>query len=998
MIPTAALAVLAAGFCSASLHGAPAPANPVSLAGDWRFKLDPDKAGDTEKWYLKDLDDKIKLPGILQGQGYGDDISKDTPWVLTLGADWWKNQDKDLVDHFSQPGKTEVPFLSQPPKHYLGIAWYQRDIDIPAEWSGRRVVLYLERAHWQSTVYVDDKQYAFNDSLVAPHITDLGILTPGKHRLTIRVDNRTMLPDTANPSHLTDAHSITDGLGAAWNGFVGRIELSATSPVWIDDAQAFPDLAKRMVHLRLKIGNAGGASGNGTLRVDFDSQDMGIPGAFLDNDLTGNFTANVTWDANGGSAMLDIPMAYNPMPWDEYHPAIQHYTLTLKGDSADDQSKLNFGMRQITADGKSLLLNGKPINLRTTHDGGEFPLTGYPSMDVAAWKKIIQVCKDYGLNGMRFHSWCPPEAAFEAADELGFYLQPECGMWNDFGTPGMPQRLNDETVRLLKAYGNHPSFILLSPSNEPRGYQRITPQWAADWYAKDPRRLYSAGTGWSDPSQITGGAQYASMPAYGRGSLRGNSGWFGLDYHSALDNVNIPVLAHEVGQWCAYPDFDIIKKFTGYLRPSNYDIFQYLADQHGLLPWNKIFSWASGRFQLACYKEEIEANLRTPGLAGFQLLDLHDYLGQGTALIGVVDAFWEPKNYVTAEEFRQFSGPLVPLARLTKRVFTSTDAFDVDAEIYNYSDGPVNRALPFWKIVNARGETVDSGSLDSLNIPIGKNTPLGKISANLSTLASPGAYRLLVGLEGTSIVNSWNFWVYPAAISDQVPADVTLTDSWNDARAALAAGKKVLFSPKDADLDPKLSPHMARVPVFWNIQMTLRPPQNPVAKFDAMLGLYCDKSSGALAKFPTDLFCDWQWTSIVNNVRSVNLDQAPAALRPIVWAIDDWNRNWKLGVIFEAWVGDGGDNDGRLLVSAINVVKPANAVAQQLRRSLLDYMADDEKFSPAEFDQLTRQQAGDLWVGGNPPPAAPAAPRAFDPDLNDGTIPPPAAAAPAGAN
>ena len=988
-----ALVAAAAILAPARLPGAdtpPAAAAVQSLAGEWRFKLDRDNTGDGEKWFNQDLGDKIKLPGILQGQGYGDDISADTPWVLTLGPGWWKIQDKDLVDHFSQPGKTEVPFLSQPAKHYLGLAWYQRDIDIPDSWANRRVVLFLERAHWESTVYVDDKPYARQDSLVAPHVTDLGVLTPGKHRLTIRVDNRTITPNDGQ--HLLDSHAVSDSLGATWNGIVGRIELSATTPVWIDDAQAFPDLAKKSVHLKVKIGNLGGAAGSGVLTVNFDSQEMDTPGAHLDHELTGNVAANVTWDATGGAAEMEVPLPYTALPWSEFHPALQHYTLTLKGGAADDQYKLDFGMRQVSFDDKALLLNGQPINLRTTHDGGEFPLTGYPSMDLASWKKIIKTCQDFGLNGMRFHSWCPPEAAFEAADEMGFFLQPECGMWNAFD-PGsaMSQRLEDETARLLKAYGNHPSFVLLSPSNEPKGrYTQVTPKWAANWYAKDNRRLYSAGTGWSDPSQVTGGPQYASMPSFGRGVLRNSGGWFGLDYRTALDTVHIPVLAHEVGQWCAYPDFDIIHKFTGYLRPSNYDIFKYIADQHGLLPWNTIFAWASGRFQLSCYKEEIEANLRTPGLAGFQLIDLHDYLGQGTALIGVLDAFWESKGYVTAAEFRQFAGPVVPLARLTKRIFTSTDAFDVAAEIYNYSEGPIAQAAPSWKILDAAGKKVASGSLAGLKIPVGKNTALGNIHADLSSLASPGAYRLVVGLDGTDISNSWNFWVYPAAISDQVPDDVTLTDSWADARTALAAGKKVLFSPKDADLDPALSPHMTNLPVFWNIQMTVRA-ANATAKFDAMLGLLCDTSSKALGKFPTAMFCDWQWTSIVNNVRTVNLNKAPAELRPIVWAIDDYDRNWKLGVIFEARVGDSGENQGRLLVSAVNVQNPKGAVAQQLRRSLLDYMAGSD-FNPAT--QLSLQQAGDLWVAGNPPAATPTAPRAFDPDLNDGTIPAPASPAP----
>lgn len=614
-------------------------------------------------------------------------------------------------------------------------------------------------------------------------------------------------------------------------------------------------------------------------------------------------------------------------------------------------------------------------------------------MDVESWKKIIQACKDYGLNGIRFHSWCPPEAAFEAADELGFYLQPECGLWADFGSPEMQQWLNDETERLLAAYGNHPSFILLSPSNEPRNYSRFTPQWAATNYAKDNRRLYSAGTGWSDPSQVNGGAQYASLVRFGNGNLRNTSGWFGGDYRDALETVHIPVLAHEVGQWCAYPDFDVINKFTGYLKPSNYDIFKYIAEQEGVLDQDHAFAWASGRFQLECYKEEIEANLRTPGLSGFQLLDLHDYLGQGTALIGVVDAFWDPKSYVTAAEFRRFAGPTVPLSRLASRIYTSDQTLESDVELYHFGEKPITNAAPRWKIVNSSGKTVAGGEWNARDIPIGKNIPLGKVSADLSKLAAPGAYKLIVwaepeyhgthtGLLHPLCSNDWNFWLYPAQVSTATPSDVLVTRTWSEATTRLAADGKVLFMPGTADLDPAKCPPMKNVPVFWNIQMTVRPPQNTRPKFDAMLGLLCDTKSPALAEFPTEANCDWQWTQLVNNVRSVNLSKAPASLRPIVSAIDDWNRNWRLGVIFECNVGP-----GRLLVSAINLDNPASrdggSELQQLRRSLLDYMAG-EKFKPVAT--LTPEQAGSLWAEASSAPASTEPTRKFDPDLNDGTI------------
>jgi beta-galactosidase len=989
------LCALAVAVCLAARINA---AEVLPLAGEWRFALDRANVGTNENWFTKKLPETIKLPGILQAQGFGDDISTNTPWVLGLGDAWWKLQPAALREHFSQPGHVEVPFLSQPPKHYLGAAWYQRDIEVPANWQGRHFTLFLERAHWQSKVWIDDKEFPANDSLSTPHVTDLGTLTPGKHRLTIRVDNRLQLPAAG---HLVDSHSISDSLGATWNGIVGNIELRSTPPVWIEDVQVFPKglgtvsdniQATAEVLVKIKVGNTSGKAGNTRLLVSSSTAEI------MWNILTG-----ISWTTNGGET--ELKLSYRDKRWDEFNPKIHDLTVTLMNPESNllmDTRKVTFGLREITARDKDLLINGRPVNLRLTHFGGDFPLTGYPAMDVASWKNIFQTCQDYGLNGMRFHSWCPPEAAFQAADEMGFYLQPECGLWADFESPVTRQFLEDETARILAAYGNHPSFILLSPSNEPGHYQRVTPPWAVTNYALDNRRLYSAGTGWNDPSQVNGGAQFATLVRYGGGQLRNSTAWFGGDFRDALATVHIPVLAHEVGQWCAYPDFDVMKKFTGYLRPGNYDIFKYIAQQQGVLGQDKDFARASGRFQVACYKEEIEANLRTPGLAGFQLLDLHDYLGQGTALIGVLDTFWESKGYVGPDEFRHFCGPIVPLARLTKRVLTTTDKFEVPVEIANFGEYPLTNSTTKWAVLDTSGQSVAGGEFPPQTIPIGKNFALGTVSLDLAKLPAPRQYilnvwaspspkndsqmaRLAASQSVPLFQNNWNFWLYPAQVESSRSAGVLVTNSWAAAEKALAAGGKVLFLPTAADLDPAKCPPMKNVPVFWNIQMTVRPPQNPRPKFDAMLGLLCETNSPALAEFPTDKNCDWQWTPLVNNVRSVNLAGTPASLRPIVWAIDDWNRNWKLGVIFECKVGP-----GRLLVSAINLDNPASREAgpglPQLRRSLLDYLGSD-KFHPA--GTLTPEQARGLWTARSSNSVTNEPARVFDPDLNDGSIQPP---------
>ncbi len=890
-----------------------------SIAGKWRFAMDEADAGIDAKWFNAELTNHIELPGVLQSQGYGNEISITTPWVLSLyDRNWFLRADYAA---WTNAGNVKVPFVCQPPRHYLGAAWYQRDIDVPQSWQGRRVVLFLERPHWETRVWLDDKLMGTNISLCAPHEFDLGLVSPGRHRLSIRVDNRMIM------NYRPDAHSVSDSLDSSWNGIVGKIELRSTPAVWIDEARVFTDVEKRSAHISVRIGNISGKAGAGTVSA-------------------GGATAPVSWDTNTGSIELEVPLGAKVETWDEFHPVLQHLDLRLEGGGTSDECKLAFGLRDFKADGQNFVMNGRNIYFRGTHNGGDFPLTGYPPTDVESWRKLFKTCQEWGLNLMRFHSWCPPEAAFEAADELGFYLQPECGMWNEIspGTP-MERMLYDETERIIRAYGNHPSFVLLSPSNEPHGrWMDSLPKWVEYFRKEDSRRLYTTGTGWSlinSPGPVQG-ADYLAIGRVGMNALRGQPDWFGKDYARALVGVNVPVVSHEVGQWCAYPNYAIIPKFTGYMRPGNYEIFKASLAAHGMARRDKDFSFASGRFQLECYKEEIEANLRTPGLSGIELLDLHDYVGQGTALVGLLDTFWESKGYVKPEEFREFCADTVPLARLKSRVFTSADPFDVDVEIAHYGTAPLANASTAWKIVDTKGHPVASGNWEPKVIPIGKNIALGKVSADLSKLAAPGQYQLVVALGHSAAKNSWNFWVYPTNAVSAEPKGVLVTDSWDEAERALNGGGKVLFLPHNADLDWSCPP-LDAVPIFWDRLM------NP--GWTRMLGLWCDAKHPALAEFPTEVNCDWQWTQLVRGTRAINLGHLPTKLQPIVQEIDDWNRNWKLGAVFECRVGK-----GRLMVSAfdLNNNMEGRPVARQLRRSLLDYMAGEHfqpsvSVSPEEF-------------------------------------------------
>lgn len=893
-----------AGFCLSAFAQS---AETVSIAGDWRFGLDRKNEGVAANWFNQSLPERIKLPGVLQSQGFGDEISATTPWVLSLYDRAW-NQRADYQE-YTKPGNVKVPFLSQPPRHYIGPAWYQRDITIPAAWRGKRVVFEMERPRWETTVWLNDRRVGSRRSLVAPHEYDLGVVEPGTYRLSVRVDTSMILP------YRPDAHGVSDSLGMSWNGITGEISLKATSLVWIEDAQ-MTTTAERLAKVKIKVGNSTKQPGSGVVIANGKSHP-------------------ISWNADGGEAEIEVAFP-NARAWNEFDPQLHKLALELKADGVADRREVTFGFRELKAVGKEFQLNGRRTYFRGTHHGGDFPLTGYAPTDVAYWRKLFQINKDWGINHVRFHSFCPPKAAFIAADELGIYLQPEPGMWNEI-SPGteMEKMLYEETELMIREYGNHPSFLLFSPSNEPKGrWKEALDKWIAHYRIADPRRLYTNGTGHTE-REVPGlavGTDYLAMQRIGQKLLRGNSAWFGRDYGASLEEINVPVVSHELGQWVAYPDYDVIKKFTGYMRPGNYEIFRDSLAKKGLLARNKDFAMASGRYQLAAYKEEIEANLRTPGMDGFQLLDLHDYLGQGTALVGLLDPFWEQKGYVTAAELRKFNSETVPLARLTKRVFTADEKFEIPVEAAHFGRGPIASAASSWKIVDDAGKTVANGKFASRELPIGKNLALGNVVVDLAKLRSPARYKLIVSI-GENASNDWEFYVYPAVTAVDQPKDVLVTRSWTAARERLAAGAKVLYSPRKADLD-WTSPPLDAVPVFWNRLM------NPA--WGRMLGMWIDAKHPALAAFPTESYNDWQWTEIVRGARAINLDRLPKDLQPIVQPIDDWNRNYKLGLVFEAKVGA-----GRLIVASADLETDLDSrpVARQMRRSLIEYMSS-ARFAP----------------------------------------------------
>ena len=143
------------------------------------------------------------------------------------------------------------------------------------------------------------------------------------------------------------------------------------------------------------------------------------------------------------------------------------------------------------------------------------------------------------------------------------------------------------------------------------------------------------------------------------------------DYRRSIAGVRVPVIGHEVGQYTVFPDFREIAKYTGVLRARNLEIFREKLRAKGMLDQAEQFRQASGALAVLCYREDIEAALRTPGFGGFQLLDLQDFPGQGTALVGILDAFMDSKGLIEPKAWREFCSEVVPLVRMKKYAWTT---------------------------------------------------------------------------------------------------------------------------------------------------------------------------------------------------------------------------------------------------------------------------------------------------------------------------------------
>jgi len=883
----------------------------VSLAGQWRFKLDPYGVGQSQSWYAGQLagTDTILLPGTTDEGGYG---------TQTVGSE---------NNHPTRVWK------------YEGIAWYQTDITIPDGWDSKRVSLFLERCHWQTKVWIDNNYMGMQDSLCVPHNYDISsFVSPGTHRLTVCVDN-TLKYDVG-----TWSHSVTDETQTNWNGIVGRIELQARDKVNIDSVRIFPDTDNKEVNLEINLNNQTGLAVDVLLIIRAKTTDGG------QIEIVGNGQTAFNMAGSQQEVNYTLQLDETIELWDEFSAELYEIDIELRADDSVNEYSDSFseqvGIREVTVENTLLKMNGKTLFLRGEVDCAVFQLTGHPSMTVPEWMDIFNTARSYGLNHFRYHSWCPPQAAFVAADRTGFMLQVETPAWIfDIGqSSSRDQFLCDELDRILDTYGNHPSFTMMCMGNELQGQDSFLNSMVLQGQVRDSRHLY---TGAAHSMPVASNEYRVAAGVDGgivRGWLKPSTDW---DYGSSIAAESVPIVSHEIGQHVVYPSFDEIDKYTGVLEARNLEIFRDSLIAKGMGDMAGTFNQASGKFSQLLYKADIEAALRTEGFGGFQLLGLRDFPGQGEALVGMVDSFWDSKGLIAPEGFSRFCNTTVPLVRMTKRVWTNNESFNTNIEISHFGPAQLDNTTWHWSITSDLGVELASGNLGPFNIPTGGITTTDNINTSLASVASATKYILTVSLNGDpSISNDWDLWVYPQTIDTSVPPSIHLAETFDDAaKAALAAGEKVLLLwPSGMPATNGINTHF--MPSFWSISLF---PDQP-----GTLSILCDPCHPALASFPTESHTNWQWWELMSSVPAFDLDNTDAAYRPIVHFIDDFHRNNKLGTIFEATVGP-----GKLLVCGFDLLSDLSnrPAARQLRHSLIDYMqsvqfAPDTAMSEALLDNI----------------------------------------------
>ena len=850
--------------------------------------------------------------GLMSLSMQAQSISLAGEWQVELGESKsafakGKRMVTDAVKRTILPGTIDTNHLGFAPKDtmetthltrlyaYKGAARYSRTINIPKDWKKKPVELFLERTR-PTWVYVDGELVDSCNFISTPQRYLLPKkVKPGKHLLEIVVDNGRGVPDQIYGS----SHAYTEDTQTNWNGIIGRIELQLASSVESKSAET----------------------------------------------LTGAIPSRSV----ASSSALQMP------------------------DFAKD-----FHIK-----GAHFYANGHRIFLRGKHDAAVWPLTGHVEMSVEGWMKYLGTCKEYGINHVRFHSWCPPEAAFVAADSLGIYLQPELPFWGSFDKKDerLMAFLHQEGENILREYGHHPSFRMMALGNELWGDIDKMKEFVDDFRKIAPDKYYTFGSnyylgyqgikegmdyfttcriggeGWGKYNTHTRGS-FSFADAYDGGMINHFHPNSTLNFDEACDKAGIPIISHETGQFQTYPDYREMKKYTGVLHPYNFEVFRRRLAAAGMLSQADDFHKASGLWSVKLYKADIEMDLRTRNMAGFQLLDIQDYPGQGSAFVGILDAFMESKGITTPEEWRQWCSPVVPLLEVEKFCFENGEKIQAKVKVANYGGSSLYGKKLKWKIGDAEGVmnifTYDEGLID-----------VGVLDEEISA-DKPTKLNVSLNIEGTEARNSYELWVYPKKALEKKGV-IIAKDLDQEVMKVLEKGGKVLWMPTASNhfvaADDKALQSDNATPYtvgglfqtdYWNYRMFKTICENNKKKVSpGTLGILTNPEHPIFKGFPTEMHTNWQWFPVIKESHPLVLDNFAKDFRPIVQVIDNIERNHKLGLVME-WKVEA----GKLLVCMSDLEKAAKyPEGKAFYQSVIDYMrsADFNPSAEITVDELKKK-------------------------------------------
>ncbi|MBN2102723.1 beta-galactosidase [bacterium] len=890
--------------------------NTVDLTGQWQFSLDTSNVGIRQKWHMNDLEDKIILPGTtdLNNKGF---LNRDTT-TLHLNRLYT----------------------------YEGPAWYRKKINMPQEFFDKHIRLVLERTK-PSKVWIDNHYIGESYLLQSPQYYEVfGYLSPGEHVITIRINNDLKLTPYGN------VHIYTDETQTNWNGIIGDICLEITPKTYISDLQVFPDIDNQKIRIQLAIVN-----GLNLKDIDIDLE------AFRIYNGKTNKLKKVRQTLPCDSLLyLEYELGDEMKLWDEYRQPVYQLIATISQNEIKDSKSVPFGMRAFKTNGTQFTINGRTTFLRGKQDACVFPLTGHPPMDAEGWIRVYKIARSYGINHYRFHSYCPPEAAFEAADQLGIFLQPELPFWGGLESDTVAVRLIKEGLAMLKCYANHPSFVMFSPGNEIwSGHDRVEDIILA-LKETDDRPLFTMGSnnniGYAGPREYCDFHVAARTPfeqdttmthtrlthafvdSRDGGILNTQNPSTMVDFSYPVSQIPMPLISHEIGQYQIYPDYREIEKYAGPVRAWNLHVFRDRLKKAGMLDQNLDFQKASGAWSALCYKAEMEAALRTKGMAGFQLLDLQDFPGQGTALVGILDAFMDSKDVIDREHWLESCNDVVLILLFSKYYWQINETYQAILQVANYSNKTITDEIT-WEIINQQGQVLKAGRFSNLSVAQGRLENIGEIEAALDRVENAEKLTVHLAFQKAGYTNNYPIWVYPAPEKDITHDSIIIAENLDDTvLAKLRHGKKVLLFPDESIKEKSVAGLFP--PDFWNYGMFkgisewAKKPVSP-----GTLGLFMNPEHPLFNSFPTDFHTNWQWFSIIKASRSLMLNQTASDYRPVVQVIDNLERNNKLGLIFEFAVGK-----GRLLICMARLNDISNdPVAQQLFKSMINYMKSED-FSP----------------------------------------------------